>query len=32
MAFTFGSEVMILNASATRAAVVPPPTSRKFAG
>src|SRR5690606_24081457 len=32
IAFTFGFVRMILNASATRSAVAPPPTSRKFAG
>ena len=31
-AFTFGSPVMILNASFTAEAVAPPPTSRKLAG
>jgi len=31
-AFTLASERISLKASATRAAVVPPPTSRKFAG
>src|SRR6185312_5398317 len=30
--FTFGSEVMILNAAATLSLVAEPPTSRKFAG
>ena len=32
MPFTFGSEVMILNAAVTFSVVAPPPTSRKFAG
>ena len=32
MPFTFGSEVMILNAAVTFSLVAPPPTSRKFAG
>ena len=32
MPFTFGSEVMILNAAATFSLVALPPTSRKFAG
>ena len=32
MPFTFGSEVMILNAAVTLSLVAPPPTSRKFAG
>ena len=32
MPFTFGSEVMILNAAVTFSAVALPPTSRKFAG
>ena len=30
--FTFGSEVMILNAAATFSLLALPPTSRKFAG
>src|SRR4051812_35003948 len=32
MPFTFGSDVMILNAAVTRSVVALPPTSRKFAG
>ena len=32
MPFTFGSEVMILNAAATFSLLAPPPTSRKLAG
>ena len=32
MPFTFGSEVMILNAAVTFSLLAPPPTSRKFAG
>src|ERR1039458_648563 len=32
MPFTFGSEVMILNAAVTFSFVAPPPTSRKLAG